>query len=85
MHLAPYVCVRNNKIVIIITINYCIQGWKSHLMGSGAGKCLKNARRKQPPSSAGKGGRGRARGIPRAVPAGGAATGSRTNNRPKPK
>lgn len=52
-------------------------------MGSGAGKCLKNSRRKQPPSSAGKGGRGRARGIPRAVPAGGAATGSRTNNRPK--
>ena len=52
-------------------------------MGSGAGKCLKNSRRK--PASAGKGGRGRARGIPRAVPAGGATTGSRTTNRTKPK
>lgn len=54
-------------------------------MGSGAGKCLKNSRRK-PSSAGGKGGRGRARGIPRAVPAGGTTTtGSRTNNRTRPK
>ena len=62
-----------------------LQGWKSHLMGGGADKCLKNSRRK--PSSAGKTGRaaaGKGRGIPRAVP-GGVGDKSRTSNRTKPK